>query len=94
MPRLMVAACNLSPSGILLDLGVWSCIWGISGMFVCVPVVIILTIVLSDFPQTRCVAIILSSDGKLRAPPEEMIDGLNLNPLLNDPSAISEKSEG
>ena len=93
-PRLMGSSFNLSPIVILLNLGLWSYIWGIPGMFLCVPFLIILTIVLSYFPQTRYVAIILSSDGKLRAPPEEMIDGLNLNPLLNDPSAISEKSEG
>jgi len=78
----------------LLNLGLWSYIWGIPGMFLCVPFLIILTIILSYFPQTRAIAIILSSDGKLRAPPEEMIDGFQLTALLDDSIVGSEKSEG
>jgi len=93
-PRLMGSSFNLSPIVILLNLGLWSYIWGIPGMFLCVPFLIILTIILSYFPQTRAIAIILSSDGKLRAPPEEMIDGFQLTALLDDSIVGSEKSEG
>jgi len=67
-PRLMGSSFNLSPIIILLNLGLWNYIWGIPGMFLCVPLLIIITIVLSHFPQTRGVAIILSSDGRLRVP--------------------------
>lgn len=64
-PRLMGSSFNLSPIVILLNLGLWQYIWGIPGMFLCVPFLIILTIILSNFPRTRPIAIILSSDGKL-----------------------------
>ena len=90
-PRLMGSSFNLSPIVILLNLGLWSYIWGIPGMFLCVPFLIILTIILSYFPQTRAIAIILSSDGKLRAPPEEMVDGFQLTPLLDKSTVGSEK---
>lgn len=67
-PRLMGNSFNLSPIVILLNLALWNYIWGIPGMFLCVPLLIIITIVLSYFPQTRSIAIILSSDGRLRVP--------------------------
>jgi predicted PurR-regulated permease PerM len=73
-PRLMGSSFNLSPIVILLNLGLWGYIWGIPGMFLCVPFLIILTIILSHFPQTRAIAVILSSDGKLRVPADELID--------------------
>ena len=65
-PRLMGSSFNLSPLVILLNLGLWNYIWGVVGMFLCVPLLIIITIVLSYFPQTRPIAVILSSDGQLR----------------------------
>ncbi len=73
-PRLMGNSFNLSPIVILLNLGLWQYIWGISGMFLCVPFLIILTIILSHFPQTRPIAIILSSDGRLRVPEDGMVE--------------------
>ena len=65
---------NLSPIVILLNLGLWQYIWGIPGMFLCVPFLIILTIILSHFPQTRPIAIILSSDGRLRVPADAVFE--------------------
>lgn len=67
-PRLMGSSFNLSPLVILMNLALWGTIWGIPGMFLCVPFLIIITIILSYFPQTRGIAIILSSDGQVRAP--------------------------
>ncbi len=67
-PRLMGSSFNLSPIIILLNLALWGYIWQIPGMFLCVPFLIIVTIILSHFPQTRAIAIILSSDGKLQIP--------------------------
>ncbi len=75
-PRLMGSSFNLSPIVILLNLGLWQYIWGIPGMFLCVPFLIILTIILSYFPQTRSIAIILSSDGRLRVPEDGMVERL------------------
>ena len=65
-PRLMGSSFNLSPIIILLNLALWGYIWGIPGMFLCVPFLIILTIVLSHFPRTRPIAVILSRDGRLQ----------------------------
>lgn len=73
-PRLMGSSFNLSPIVILLNLGLWQYIWGITGMFLCVPILIIVTIILSHFPQTRSLAIILSSDGRLRVPADATIE--------------------
>lgn len=73
-PRLMGNSFNLSPIVILLNLGLWQYIWGVPGMFLCVPFLIILTIILSHFPRTRSIAIILSADGRLRVPQDEVFE--------------------
>ncbi len=64
-PRMMGSSFNLSPLVILLNLGLWWYIWGVIGMFLCVPFLIIITIVLAHFPQTRPIAVVLSSDGNV-----------------------------
>ena len=73
-PRLMGSRFNLSPLIILLNLALWGYIWGIPGMFLCVPFLIIITIILSYFPQTRPIAIMLSSNGKLAVAREHALD--------------------
>jgi hypothetical protein len=60
-------------------------------MFLCVPFLIIVAIVLSHFPQTRPVAIMLSSDGNLRVPKEKIITNFSLNPSS---SSLLGRSEG
>ena len=77
-PRLMGNSFNLSPIVILLNLGLWQYIWGVPGMFLCVPFLIILTIILSHFPRTRPIAIILSSDGRLRVPEDAVFEQFNV----------------
>ncbi|MFT4862707.1 MAG: AI-2 transport protein TqsA [Pseudohongiellaceae bacterium] len=79
-PKLMGSSFNLSPIVILLNLALWGTIWGIIGMFLCVPFLIIITIILSHFPQTRAIAIILSSDGKLRVPLDSELNGFVFEP--------------
>lgn len=64
-PRLMGNSLNLSPMIILLNLSLWGMIWGIPGMFLCVPFLVIVMIVLSHLPQTRSIAVILSRDGQI-----------------------------
>ena len=64
-PRLMGNSLNLSPLIILLNLAFWGLLWGIPGMFLCVPFLVILMIVFSHIPQTRPIAIILSRDGQI-----------------------------
>ena len=79
----MGSSFNLSPIIILLNLALWGIIWGIPGMFLCVPFLIIITIVLSYFPQTRPIAIILSSDGRLRVPMENTLGPFRFNPTVS-----------
>ena len=63
-PRLMGNRLNLSPIVILLSLGLWGSVWGIPGMFLCVPITVIIMIICSYFPATRPLAILLSGNGK------------------------------
>lgn len=66
-PRLMGNRLNLSPLVILLSLGLWGSVWGIPGMFLCVPITVVAMIVFSYFPETRPMAILLSGNGNLAA---------------------------
>lgn len=67
-PRMMGRSLNLSSLVIILSLTLWSAIWGVLGMFLCVPVMVILNIVLAKFPQTRPIAILMSADGLVDGP--------------------------
>lgn len=64
-PRIMGKSLNLSGLVIILFLTIWGKIWGVIGMFLCVPILVILNIILANFPQTRPIAIMLSQNGKL-----------------------------
>lgn len=64
-PWLMGNSLNLSPFAILVSLAVWSELWGVPGAFLAVPITAILTIVFSEFPGTRPIAVLLSSNGRL-----------------------------
>ena len=93
-PRLMGSSFNLSPIIILLNLALWGYIWGIPGMFLCVPFLIIVTIILSHFPQTRPMAIILSSDGRLRVPIEKTVGAFSFNPSVSTSSSDDQGKTG
>lgn len=64
-PRLMGNRLNLSPIVILLSLGLWGSIWGIPGMFLCVPITVIIMIICAYFPSTRPIAVLLSGNGQV-----------------------------
>jgi predicted PurR-regulated permease PerM len=64
-PRLMGSTLNLSPFVIVLSLTFWGGIWGVAGMFLSVPITVIIAIVFSKFEPTRPVAVLLSSNGRL-----------------------------
>ena len=65
-PNLMGITLNLSPLVVVMSLIVWGMLWGVVGMFLCVPITVILVIILANFPATNWVAILLSKDGTLR----------------------------
>jgi AI-2 transport protein TqsA len=92
-PRLMGSSFNLSPIVILLNLALWGYIWEIPGMFLCVPFLIIVTIILSHFPQTRPIAIILSSDGRLRVPVDKTIGPFPFGPSASSLLTADEDAE-
>jgi AI-2 transport protein TqsA len=64
-PYVMGSSLNLSPFAILISLAVWSELWGVPGAFLAVPITAILTIVFSEFPGTRPIAVLLSKNGRL-----------------------------
>jgi predicted PurR-regulated permease PerM len=64
-PYLMSSSLNLSPFAILVSLAVWSELWGIPGAFLAVPVTVIITIVFSQVPSTRPMAVLLSKRGQI-----------------------------
>lgn len=65
-PYLMGNNLNLSPIFIISSLAMWGMVWGIPGMFLAVPILAIITIILSQFPKTRPAAILLSKTGVLK----------------------------
>jgi AI-2 transport protein TqsA len=65
-PKLMGSSLNLSAIVVLLSLAIWGSIWGIAGMFLSVPITVLLMIIFSNVPQTRAIAILLSSDGDIK----------------------------
>lgn len=66
-PRMMGSSLNLSPFVIILSLTLWGGVWGVAGMFLSVPITVILAIILSKFEPTRPVAVLLSSNGRLES---------------------------
>lgn len=64
-PKLMGKSLNLSPVVILLSLAAWGSLWGIAGMFLCVPLMAIVMLILSEIDGTKDVARLLSQDGNI-----------------------------
>jgi predicted PurR-regulated permease PerM len=67
-PAMMGRSLNLSPLVVIVSLTVWGTIWGVVGMFLCVPIMVVLLIVLAHFETTRPIAVLLSANGQI---PEE-----------------------
>jgi predicted PurR-regulated permease PerM len=65
-PKLMGRGLNLSPVIVVLSLSVLGTIWGLVGMFLAVPLMVVIMIVCSQFESTRRIAILMSADGELR----------------------------
>jgi predicted PurR-regulated permease PerM len=63
-PYIMGNSLNLSPFAILVSLAVWVALWGVPGAFLAVPITAMMTIIFSEFPGTRAVAVLLSQSGK------------------------------
>jgi AI-2 transport protein TqsA len=72
-PRFMGNKLNLSPLVIIIALGFWGTIWWVVGMLLSVPIMVIINIILSKFPSTRSIAILLSEKGELQVDNEEEV---------------------
>ncbi|MEO1092850.1 MAG: AI-2E family transporter [Pseudomonadota bacterium] len=64
-PPLMGSSLNLSPFVVMASLATWGTMWGVAGMFLCVPLTMILVMVLARFPTSRPLAVLLSQNGRL-----------------------------
>ncbi|MDP3267759.1 MAG: AI-2E family transporter [Legionella sp.] len=62
-PRLLSKSLNLSPLVILFALALWGTIWGVLGMFLSVPITVMMMIIFAHFQSTRPIAVLLSQDG-------------------------------
>ncbi|WP_386682065.1 AI-2E family transporter [Loktanella sp. R86503] len=62
-PMLMGRALRLSSFGILVSLAFWGAVWGIPGMFLSVPIMVMMLVVCSHVPALRPIAILLSREG-------------------------------
>ncbi len=64
-PRLIGNSLNLSPLVVILSLVLWWALWGVPGMFLCVPIMVSLMILCVQFPETRRIAIVMSRSGRV-----------------------------
>ncbi len=64
-PKLMGDSINLSPLVIIISLSFWGAVWGITGMLLSVPIMVIMVIIFSKFPKSRPIAILLSGNGEI-----------------------------
>lgn len=64
-PRMMGNKLNISQFVVILSLVVWGAMWGTIGMFLSVPLMVILMIIFSQFEATRPLAILISGNGQI-----------------------------
>ncbi|MDX8353546.1 AI-2E family transporter [Cognatiyoonia sp. IB215182] len=81
-PMLMGRALRLSSFGIILSLAFWGAVWGIPGMFLSVPIMVMLLVVCSHVPGLRPFAILLSREGLPES--ERMLDQAPRDLLMQD----------
>lgn len=81
-PLLMGRALRLSAFGIILSLAFWGAVWGIPGMFLSVPIMVMLLVVCSHVPALRPMAILLSREGLPES--EKMLDQHKQNDLFTE----------
>lgn len=58
-PKAFGQSLNLSPIVLMLSLSVWGALWGMTGMILCIPIMVSIMIVLDQFDTTRPYAILM-----------------------------------
>ncbi|WP_366658278.1 AI-2E family transporter [Fodinicurvata sp. EGI_FJ10296] len=76
-PMLMGRTLNLSSFAIILSLTFWGAVWGIVGMFLAVPITVMLMIICAHVTPLRPLAVLLSADGE---PPDNLPESSHLSP--------------
>lgn len=69
-PTMMGKSLNISPLAVMLALTFWGMLWGIAGMFISVPITVVIMIVCAQFEGSRWVAVLLSKDGTFKTDDE------------------------
>lgn len=63
--RYLGRTMHLSPLFILIALSFWGTIWGGTGLFLAVPMTVVMMIIMSSFEPTRFWAVLMSENGEL-----------------------------
>ena len=71
LPRMTGDRLNLSQFVVILSLTVWGAMWGASGLFLAVPIMMVLTIICAQLDSTRPLAVLLSQTGDVGPHPNE-----------------------
>ena len=61
--KLMGKTLNISPIALIIFLSIMGKLWGLVGMFLSVPLLVILIIILNNFKDTKKIAIFLTEKG-------------------------------
>ncbi|NCP84114.1 MAG: AI-2E family transporter [Bacteroidetes bacterium] len=59
-PKYIGKSINLSPIVVLFALIFWGWLWGIAGMFLSVPIMVIIKIILENIPELRFISVLMS----------------------------------
>lgn len=62
-PMMMGRALRLSSFGIIISLAFWGALWGLAGMFLAVPIMVMMLVICSHVTGLRPVAVLLSREG-------------------------------
>ncbi len=64
-PRIMGQTLNISPLVVIISLTFWGAVWGVLGMLLSVPIMVMIIIILAHFENTKSVAVLLSARGRV-----------------------------
>ncbi len=64
-PMMMGRSLRMSSLGIIVSLTFWGAVWGVAGMFLAIPLMVMVTIVCAHVPGLSPIAVLLSRDGVL-----------------------------
>ncbi len=64
-PKVMGTSLDMSPIVILMSLAFWLILWGVPGLFLSVPLTVIIMIICAHFERTQWVAVLLSTNGEI-----------------------------